>query len=230
MIQVDSVSSFYGNGQALFDVSFSLEESTVVSIIGPNGAGKTTLLDCIGGFKDFDGDIRVGGTPVVDVEPWDLADRIGYCTEENNLFDDLTVEQNLRLNGPKDDTELENHLSEVFDLFPRLEERRDQDARTLSGGESKMLAIGRALVGDPEVLILDEPSLGLAPSVLDDLDEVLERISAQGRTILLSEQNVTFGLEHADELIVLESGTIRLKADAADIGTEDEILETYLGR
>jgi branched-chain amino acid transport system ATP-binding protein len=230
MIDVDSVSSFYGNAQALFDVSFEVDENKVISIIGPNGAGKTTLIDCITGFQEYNGSIQVAGDQVVGKDPWQLADRIGYCTEENNLFHDLTVEQNLRLNGPSDQKELEENLQEVFDLFPRLQERVNQTARTLSGGESKMLAIGRALMGDPEILVLDEPSLGLAPSVLADIDDVLEKIAGQGRTVLIAEQNVTFGMKHADKLILLESGEVQMVSDADEIDEESEIWETYMGR
>lgn len=230
MICVETIDSSYGNAQALFDVSLEVDEDTVVSIIGPNGAGKTTLLDCIMGFQEYDGQIRVDGKDVAESDPWEIADQVGYCTEENNLFSDLTVKKNLQLNGPDNEADLNANLQRVFELFPRLEERRNQNARTLSGGESKMLAIARSLMADPEILILDEPSLGLAPSVLADIAGALEQIADDGRTILIAEQNVTFGLEQADELVLLESGKTKLKTATSEIEEDDDIWETYLGQ
>jgi branched-chain amino acid transport system ATP-binding protein len=230
MLRVDSVSSLYGNAQVLFDISFEIPENSVFSIIGPNGAGKTTLLDCITGFKSYNGEISVDGKDVSKYEPWDIADTLGYCTEENNLFGDLTIEQNLLLSASGKKNGSGTDMEHVYELFPRLRERTDQKARTLSGGESKMLAIARALVRDPEILILDEPSLGLAPSVLADIDDVLDQIAEQGRTVLVAEQNVTFGMEHADNIMILESGEQKLHSHISDIEEDEKIWETYMGQ
>lgn len=227
-VQVDSVEAFYGKAQALFDVSFDVTEGSVSAIIGPNGAGKTTLLDCLTGFKEYRGQIVYNSTDVESKDPWELGgNEIGYCTERNNLFGDLTVLQNLRLGSYDQRADFEQNIEQVFDLFPRLDQRQTQTARTLSGGEQKMLAIARCLVGDPNLLILDEPSLGLAPTVVKDIHDALVDIINSGMTLLIAEQDVSLALDLADEIMLLENGQIEYRGTSTEFRQNEQIHQAY---
>lgn len=229
LVVVNSVEASYGKAQALFDISFEIKEGDVLGIIGPNGAGKTTLLDCLTGFKSFDGSIAFRGDSVRDKKPWSVAGGIGYATEEGNLFDDLSVFQNLKMGSYTSRDAFSQNAQRVYELFPRLEQRKEQTARTLSGGEQQMLAIGRAMMTDPDLLILDEPSLGLAPSVLKDIREGLEEVIESGLTVLLAEQNVTLALELSDQLLILENGRVAERGTPEEFQDNERIQESYFG-
>jgi branched-chain amino acid transport system ATP-binding protein len=229
LVVVNSVEASYGKAQALFDISFEIKEGDVLGIIGPNGAGKTTLLDCLTGFKSFDGTIAFRGDSVRNKKPWSVAGGIGYATEEGNLFDDLSVVQNLKMGSYTSRDAFSQNAQNVYELFPRLEQRKEQTARTLSGGEQQMLAIGRAMMTDPDLLILDEPSLGLAPSVLKDIREGLEEVIESGLTVLLAEQNVTLALELSDQLLILENGRVAERGTPEEFQDNERIQESYFG-
>lgn len=228
LVVVNSVEASYGKAQALFDISFEIKEGDVLGIIGPNGAGKTTLLDCLTGFKSFDGSIAFRGDSVRDKKPWSVAGGIGYATEEGNLFDDLSVFQNLKMGSYTSRDAFSQNAQRVYELFPRLEQRKEQTARTLSGGEQQMLAIGRALMSDPGVLLVDEPTEGLMPSLVDDLQTILSRVNDAGVTMLLVEQNVDLALEISDYGYVIDEGRIQTQGNAETLRADEEVKERYL--
>jgi branched-chain amino acid transport system ATP-binding protein len=230
VLEASGLSVSYGKITALSEVDLTVRRGELVSVIGPNGAGKTTFGETVMGFLNYEGSLRYLSEEV-DVRSQSelVADGIIYCTEGRDLFPLMSVEENLRLGAYRNRDALGDRLEYVFDLFPRLEDRRDQNARTMSGGEQQMLAIGRALMGDPELLVLDEPTLGLAPVILEDISEALEEIVAAGVTVLLTEQNVVFALDHADRLYLLENGRVVRSGPVDEIQGDDYIRETYLG-
>ncbi len=221
----------YGKVTALRGLDVAVEEGEIVSLIGPNGAGKTTFCNTASGFLSYDGSVQYRGQEVADVGQTGLVEQgMIHCTEERDLFGYMDVEDNLELGGYKiDDAVIDDRKAFVYDLFPRLDERREQNARSMSGGEQQMLAIGRALMGDPDLLVLDEPTLGLAPVILQDIAEALGPITDRGVTVLLTEQNVTFALEHADRIYLLENGEAVREGTAEELQGDDYITETYLG-
>jgi len=232
VLEATDVQVSYGKVTALRGVDLELGEGELVSLIGPNGAGKTTFCDTVNGFLPFGGSVEYRGVEVGAASRDDLVDRgMIYCTEERDLFGFMDVEDNLRLGAYAIDDEdyVEKQLEFVYDLFPRLEERTDQNARSMSGGEQQMLAIGRALMGDPDLLILDEPTIGLAPVILDDISQAIDPIQEQGVSILLTEQNVTFALDHADRMYLLENGEVVKTGTPEELRGDDYIRETYLG-
>ncbi|MFP9191426.1 ABC transporter ATP-binding protein [Natrialbaceae archaeon A-CW1-1] len=232
VLELEGVNVSYGKVQALRDIDLHVDEGEVVGVIGPNGAGKSTLSDTIAGFKPYDsGTVRYRGTEVSTLTPDKLTeDRVIYCTERRDLFGFMTVGENLRLGAYTNRDNVDDRLAFVFDLFPRLEERREQDARTLSGGEQQMLAIGRALMGSPEFLILDEPTIGLAPVIINDITEALEQIQTKENvTILLCEQNVTFTFRHADRIYLLEKGAVNREGTAAEFREDPDVKDAYIG-
>jgi len=229
-LQATDLSVSYGKITALAGVDVTIRDGELVSLIGPNGAGKTTFADTVMGFLDYEGSLTYAGTEVGTRSQSDLVgDGIIYCTEERDLFPFMTVEKNLKLGAFRSRDGYEDRLEYVYEVFPRLEERREQNARTMSGGEQQMLAIGRALMGDPEFLVLDEPTLGLAPVILDDISVALDRIVDEGVTVLLTEQNVVFALDHADRIFLLENGRLVKSGPVEEIRGDDYITETYLG-
>jgi branched-chain amino acid transport system ATP-binding protein len=219
----------YGKVAALRGIDLSVDDGEMVGIIGPNGAGKTTLSNTVTGFLDYSGRVQYRGSEVAEQSVNDLVGSgLVHCTEARDLFGYMSVEDNLQL-GAYRHGEIEERLSFVYDLFPRLEERADQHARTMSGGEQQMLAIGRSLMGDPDCLILDEPTLGLAPVILEDISDGIERIREEGMTILLCEQNVTFAMDHADRIYLLENGEITREGDPETLREDTHIQDAYLG-
>jgi branched-chain amino acid transport system ATP-binding protein len=221
--QLDDVSVLYGKAQALEPVSLHVHAGEFVSVVGLNGAGKTTLFNAISGLVPHSGDIRWAGSSLRGLSGAAVArGGIVQCPETRELFGEMTVKENLDLGGqhltPEDS---EAQLAWLFDLFPILLERRNQTARTLSGGEQQMLAIARALMMKPKLLILDEPTLGLAPVILEQLSKALERLRATSSiTLLLGEQNVTFALPHADRVYVLEHARIIWEGDPGRFAAE----------
>ena len=232
LLEIEDLHVYYGKSHALKGISLSIDEGEIVGIIGPNGAGKTTLLNAIAGFVDYEGTIRYKGRDLSLVSTRRaVLDGLIYCTEDRDLFPFFSVHENLLMGAQfrEDRDAVEADLQMVYDLFPRLEERRDQEAETMSGGEQQMLAIGRALMGDPDLLMLDEPTLGLAPVIIQDIDEAIERLRSEGLTIFLAEQNSTFALRHAERLSLLETGEVELSGDAEEFQDNEYIREAYIG-
>jgi len=230
VVEASDLSVSYGKVKALRNVDITINEGEIVSLIGPNGAGKTTFADTTAGYLPYTGNIAYKGVEVSSVDQSTLVnDGLIYTTEKRDLFSFMNVEENLTMGGYRSRDTVNELLEFIYDLFPRLQERRSQEARTMSGGEQQMLAIGRALMGDPELLILDEPTLGLAPVIIDDISEALDPILDRGVTILLAEQNVTFALNHADRIYLLENGSVAKSGLASEMKSDNYIRDTYLG-
>jgi branched-chain amino acid transport system ATP-binding protein len=231
LFEVEDLDVYYDRVQALDGVSITVEEGEIVSVIGPNGAGKTTMLNAISGDLDYDGSVRYRGEELSDLSEREIVERgVIHCTEHRDLFPFFTVHENLLmgahlLNGK----ETKEKLAYVYDLFPRLDERREQEAQTMSGGEQQMLAIGRALMSDPELLMLDEPTQGLAPIIIEDISEALEELRSEGLSILLAEQNSSFAMRHAERLYLLETGTIELSGTDEEFKNNDYVRDAYIG-
>jgi branched-chain amino acid transport system ATP-binding protein len=233
MLALAGVSAGYGTFQALFDVSLEVNRGEAVAVIGPNGAGKTTLLRVISKLIDVRaGAISMEGARLNDVEPHRVIEHgIAHVPEHRRLFPRLTVEENLRMGAflPAARAQFGQRLEMVYGLFPRMKERRDQLAGTLSGGEQQMCSIGRGLMSGPKLLLLDEPSAGLAPVVVQQVFELVQRIRAQGYTVLIVEQNVRQVLKVVDRAYLLEVGRIRASGAAAELAASDDIRKAYVG-
>jgi branched-chain amino acid transport system ATP-binding protein len=234
MLEVSDVDVAYGESQVLFGVDIQIEEGEFVAMIGPNGAGKTTLFETISGtLTPTSGDIRYHDESIAGTDPSEIAQRgISHVPQEESLFTDMTVFDNLRVGSYMEGAreKREENLELVFDIFPRLEERRDQIAGTLSGGERKMLAVAKGLMSDPELLMLDEPSAGLAPNLVEEVFDRIEQIREEtGTTIFLVEQRVIESLDIAERAYVLESGRIAMSGPTDELRQRSEIQESYLG-
>lgn len=234
MLEVSNVGVAYGESQVLFDVDLSVDEGEFVAMIGPNGAGKTTLFKTISGnLTPLSGEITYRGEPIAGNEPYDIAQRgINHVPQEESLFTGLTVIDNLRVGSHMKDvrTNRDENLDLVFEIFPRLDDRRDQIAGTLSGGERKMLAVAKGLMSDPDLLMLDEPSAGLAPNLVEEVFNRIEQIREEtGTTIFLVEQRVIESLEIAERAYVLENGRIAMSGPTDELRQRSEIQESYLG-
>ena len=233
MLALRQVDAGYGSFQALFGIDLDVQAGEAVGVIGPNGAGKTTLMRVISGLiRPTAGAIAMEGTDVLRTAPHRIVSLgIAHVPENRRLFPRLSVEDNLRMGAfmPEARARYAERLAFVFDLFPRLKERRVQLAGTMSGGEQQMCAIGRALMSDPKLLLLDEPSAGLAPVVVQQVFELVKRIRAGGLTVLIVEQNVQQVLRVVDRAYLLEAGSIRASGASADLLASDEIKQAYLG-
>jgi branched-chain amino acid transport system ATP-binding protein len=234
LLKVENVDVFYGVAQALWDVSFSVEEYKITALLGANGAGKSTLLKTISGvIRPTKGRIVYSGNSLVDCRPDKAASfGISHVPEGRRLFASLTVLENLELGAylPNVRPLTKESLERVFGLFPVLKSRMRQAAGTLSGGEQQMLAIGRALMARPTLLLLDEPSLGLAPIVVKLLFDIIKVLNRDGVTILLVEQNVRKTLEIADYVFVLKTGVMRMEGQPARLLADPEFRQAFLGR
>ena len=232
MLSIDSVRSAYGRVEVLHGVSLRVEAGEIVTLIGANGAGKTTLLHAISGVQPITGGtIRFDGKPI-EQQPAHVrvARGIAQVPEGRQLFAPLSVKDNLRLGAwSRHDADLETDLARVCALFPMLEAKWTTAAGTLSGGQQQMLAIGRALMAKPRLLLLDEPSMGLAPNLVDQVLSVIRALKSDGLTILLVEQNARAALAIADRAYVLETGTVTLSGTAAEIQADQRVKEAYLG-
>lgn len=231
LLSIQDVSAGYGRVQVLHGVSLDVHEGEFVTIVGANGAGKTTLLRVLMGLLPASGAVMFAGRPLLRQPAHKrVALGIGYIPEGRHVFPALTVEENLRLTASigHDSAKEKNAIERVYRLFPRLAERRWQEARSLSGGEQQMLALGRALALDPAVLIADEISLGLAPIIVDHLFEIFAQMHREGTTILLAEQNARLALEVADVAYVLETGRITLHGPAVQLKKDKRVVEAYL--
>jgi branched-chain amino acid transport system ATP-binding protein len=232
MLEIQDLHVFYGEIHALKGVSLAVEAGEIVALLGNNGAGKTTTLRAVSGLLPArSGDILVDGDTVVGRLPHDIVLRgIAHVPEGRRIFNRLSVLENLLMGGyARTDRTLGADLERVLELFPRLRERRDQVAGTLSGGEQQMLAIGRALMARPRLLLLDEPSMGLAPVLVEQIFDTITDINRQGTTILLVEQNAAMALSIANRGYVLETGTVVLEGPATTLAENPEIRRAYLG-
>src|SRR5262245_38796323 len=233
MLQLRSVSAGYGGFQALFDVSLEVRASEAVGVIGPNGAGKTTLMRVISGLiRPTAGSIAMGNVDLVATPAHRIVELgIAHVPENRRLFPRMSVEDNLKMGGfaPAARPKHEHRLRVVYELFPRLWERRRQLAGTMSGGEQQMCAIGRALMSDPRLLLLDEPSAGLAPVIVEQVFDLVERLRGSGLTVLIVEQNVQQVLRVVDRAYLLKAGGIRAAGTAAALLDSPTIREAYLG-
>ena len=232
MLDVKNLSLFYGKTHALRDVSFSVEKGRIVSIIGANGAGKSSLLKCISGLeKPSGGGILYNGEPLPAKTNKIVAKGIVHVPEGRRVFSSFTVLENLKTGAylTRSRKETEAELEEQFRLFPRLKERENQHAGTLSGGEQQMLAIARGLMSRPKLILLDEPSLGLAPLIVKEVFAIINRIRESGVTVLLVEQNAKKALGIADYAVVLETGVVKKTGPGKDLLNDPAIAEAYLG-
>lgn len=233
MLELKEVCTSYGEIQALFDISLEVNDGEIVSIIGANGAGKSTLLNTISGLNVPDaGKILYNKDMINGIKPYELTKMgIIQVPEGRHVFADMTVEENLNMGAYiiKNKASAKHSKERVFDLFPRLKERRKQLAGTMSGGEQQMLAIGRALMAEPEVLMLDEPSMGLAPIMVESVFEKIEEINKQGTTILLVEQNAFTALQISNRGYVIETGHVTLTGTGDELIHDDRVRKAYLG-
>ncbi|SJZ81327.1 branched-chain amino acid transport system ATP-binding protein [Pilibacter termitis] len=233
MLKVENLSVHYGVIQAVRDISFEVNEGEIISLIGANGAGKTTILRTISGLiPSSSGSIRFLDKDITKLNATKIvAQGLSQVPEGRHVFSGLTVMENLEMGAflRKDRKEKSESLEEVFQRFPILKERSNQDAATLSGGEQQMLAMGRALMSKPKLLLLDEPSMGLAPIFIQEIFNIIEAIRSQGTTVLLIEQNANKALSIADRGYVLETGNIVLSGTGAELLASEEVKKAYLG-
>jgi branched-chain amino acid transport system ATP-binding protein len=233
LLEVEDIRTYYGSIEALKGISLTVEEGEVVTLIGSNGAGKSTTLRSISGLTPpRSGSIRLAGQEI-SMTPAQEIVRLGICQspEGRRCFARMTVRENLELGAflRRDSGGIREDLDRVFDLFPRLKERESQKAGTMSGGEQQMLAIGRALMGQPKLLLLDEPSMGIAPILVERIYETIAEINRQGTTILLVEQNANFALDVSKRGYVLETGKVVMSDESASLRTNPEVMKAYLG-
>ena len=233
MLKIENLEVTYGNIKAIKGISLEVNQGEIVTLIGSNGTGKSTTLRTISGIlKPKSGSITFNGERIEGVEGHEIVAK-GICQspEGRRIFPKMTVDENLDLGAflRNDKAEIKRDRQRVLELFPKLQERIDQKAGTMSGGEQQMLAVGRALMGSPKLLLLDEPSMGLAPVLVEMIFETIKKINDQGTTILLVEQNALAALNVADRAYVLESGSIKMSGKARDLISNDEVTKAYLG-
>ncbi len=232
MLNVSNINVYYGNIHAIKDVSFSVEDGEIVSLIGANGAGKSTILKTISGLlRSKTGDVTFADKSIKSVAPHKIVSRgIAHVPEGRRVFLRMSVEENLEMGAfTAARSTIEDSLENVYDRFPRLKERRKQVAGTLSGGEQQMLAMGRALMSRPALMMLDEPSMGLAPLLVEQIFDIIKELNQAGTTILLVEQNALMALSIASRGYVLETGKIVLHAPANELLCNDAVKKAYLG-
>lgn len=233
MLELRGVNTFYGNIQALRDVNLTIREGEIVTLIGANGAGKsTTLMTICGAVPPRSGEVLFRGHPIQELKPNQIVSLgISQVPEGRLIFPDLSVQDNLDLGAflRRDPEGVRKDLEYIFELFPILAQRRKQAGGTLSGGEQQMLAISRALMAKPKLLLLDEPSLGLAPIIIQQIFAIIEKVNADGTTVFLVEQNANQALRIANRGYVMETGRIVMEDTAADLLTNDAVRKAYLG-
>ena len=234
ILKVENLSASYGSIVALKSISMEVYEGEIVAIIGANGAGKTTLLSCISGLMPYKGEIdfkgeKLGGK----IDSAAIVERgVIQVPEGRQIFSELSVEENLKMGAysRKKGEDIQKDMDEVYTLFPRLAERRDQKGGSLSGGEQQMLAMGRAMMANPKLLLLDEPSMGLAPIVVADIFQTIRRLNREKKvTIVLIEQNARLALKTANRAYVVETGLVKLSGDAKELARDPKVRDLYLG-
>jgi len=231
-LELSNVSAFYGDAQALFGIDLLVEPGEIVAIIGSNGAGKSTVLRTISGLvKPREGTLKYDGQDLATIDPWSVVSSgIAHVPEGRRLFREMSVQENLMMGAyHRKGGDGRADLDRVYSLFPRLAERREQLAGTMSGGEQQMAAIGRALMAKPRLLLLDEPSLGLAPKIIETVFETIRNINVEGVGIVLVEQNAQLALETARRAYLMENGRIVKTGNASDLMNDDVVREAYLG-
>jgi len=233
LLELKKIYHYYGSAKALEEVNLEVDEKALDAVIGPNGAGKTTLLRVISGLEELDrGKIIFEGERIDELDAHKIAKKgIAHCPERRRLFYDLTVLENLKMGSYalKDKRKLKDLLDFVYEIFPRLKERKKQRAGTLSGGEQQMLALARAIMSSPKLLLLDEPSLGLAPKVKAQIFSAIQKIRDEGTTTLLIEQDAVLAMKVADYIHVLEEGKIEMRGTKEELEKEPRIKQVYLG-
>jgi branched-chain amino acid transport system ATP-binding protein len=232
LLEVDNIHTYYGNIHALKGISLTVDEGEIVSLIGSNGAGKTTTLRTISGLlSPREGAVRLNGEDLSAYDAHELVSMgIAMVPEGRGVFARLTVYENLRMGAfHRSDKEIDSDIKRIYDLFPRLEERKNQVAGTMSGGEQQMLATGRALMSRPSLLLMDEPSMGLAPVLVEAIFDTIEEINNEGTTVLLVEQNAHMALQIATRGYVLQTGEIVLQDTAANLQRNEMVQKAYLG-
>ena len=233
MLELNNLTAGYGSFQALFSVNLEVKEGEAIAVIGPNGAGKTTLLRTISGMLPVQsGNLSMEGTSLKDVPPYRIIDLgIAHVPENRRLFPSMSIEDNLRMGAftPNARPHYEERLDFIFNLFPRLKERRSQIAGTLSGGEQQMCAIGRALMSGPKLLLMDEPSAGLAPVIVNQVFQLVQQIRDQGVTVLIVEQNIEQVLQIVDRAYLMEVGAIKISGKAGELIQSESLRKAYVG-
>ena len=233
MLELNNLTAGYGSFQALFSVNLEVKDGEAIAVIGPNGAGKTTLLRTISGMLPVQsGNLSMEGTSLKDVPPYRIIDLgIAHVPENRRLFPSMSIEDNLRMGAftPNARPHYEERLDFIFNLFPRLKERRSQIAGTLSGGEQQMCAIGRALMSSPKLLLMDEPSAGLAPVIVNQVFQLVQQIRDQGLTVLIVEQNIEQVLQIVDRAYLMEVGKIKISGKAGELIQSESLRKAYVG-
>ena len=231
VLAVDGIDSGYGEVQILDDLSLHLEEEEIVCLIGPNGAGKSTVLKTIFGLlTPWSGSVSLQGEEIGGTPPEELVRMgVGYVPQIENVFSSMTIEENLRMGGVARDAGLEETIDALYERFPILDEKRTAKARTLSGGQRQVLAFARALVMEPKVLLIDEPSAGLAPNIVEDVFQNVRTVNELGTSVLMGEQNAREGLAISDRGYVLDQGTVRFDGAANELLDDSEVATLYLG-
>lgn len=233
LLEINDLEVYYGVIQAIKGVSFHVDKGEIIALIGANGAGKTTILHTITGLLSAEnGTVTFNGTNISKIPAHKIVSMgMAHVPEGRRVFANLTVLQNLKMGAytRKDKAEIEKSLENVYNRFPRLKERQNQMAGTLSGGEQQMLAMGRALMSNPSIILMDEPSMGLSPIYVNEIFDIIQEVSKSGTTVLLVEQNAKKALSIADRAYVLETGKIVLEGNAQDLLQNDQIKKAYLG-
>ena len=233
ILHVDDLNVYYGSIHAVKGISFDVEEGEIVTLIGANGAGKSTTLNTVVGLlKPREGKVEFEGESLLGIPPHTIVSKgMALCPEGRRVFLQMSVRENLEMGAftRRDSAEIADSLEMVFDRFPRLKEREGQSAGTLSGGEQQMLAMGRALMSKPRLLMLDEPSMGLAPILVQEIFNIIKSLHETGTTVLLVEQNARMALSVADRAYVLETGRVSMSGNAADLANDDRVKQAYLG-
>ena len=231
ILNIENINVYYGQIHALKDVSLKVNEGEIVALIGANGAGKTTTLRTVSGLlRSKTGSIKFMGNDISHTEAHKLVSMgVAHVPEGRHVFLQMTVQENLEMGAYTNSANLKEGLADVYERFPRLKHRMNQIAGTLSGGEQQMLAMGRALMSKPKLMMLDEPSMGLAPILVQQIFDIVKELNKAGTTILLVEQNAEMALEVADRAYVLETGKIKLSGTGKELAQSDEIKKAYLG-
>ena len=232
LLKVDNINVYYGSIHAIRNISFHVDEGEIVTLIGANGAGKSTTLNCIAGLLKSDtGDITFAGESLSKIPGFKIVKKgLSLVPEGRRIFLQMTVEENLQMGAYSNPENEKEGLEKVYELFPRLKERRTQIAGTLSGGEQQMLAMGRALMSEPKLMMLDEPSMGLSPILVDQIFDIIKNLNDAGTTILLVEQNAAAALDIADRAYVMETSRIVMEGKASELKESDNIQKAYLGQ